>query len=115
MAYPEPLESVQIDDTNLANLQRAFDDIEANLRSAATVAARDLDDDALAGSRLRIALVDVGAPNSVMENSGGHFKAIYSDENGNCLYVQENPPGISRPCTFEESTTCHAVAKTLKA
>jgi hypothetical protein len=48
-------------------------------------------------------------------DGGGHFKVIYSDEAGNCLAVMEDPPGVTRPCTFEESTTCHEIPKLLKA
>lgn len=48
----------------------------------------------------RVAMTAVVAP---PEEAAGPpspgFKATYYDEDGHCLYVMENPPGICRPCT----------------
>jgi len=58
-----------------------------------------------------------GGRRAIVEFSdgGGHFKVIYSDEAGNCLAVMEDPPGVTRPCTADESSACHEIPKMLKA
>ena len=110
MATPNPLESVQREGAELDYLRQAFDGIEANLRAAADIAERVMGGAVPPASSPQIAMVDMGSPDTAVIESGGHFKAIHLDENGNCLYVQENPPAVCRPCTLAESTTCHAVA-----
>jgi len=42
-----------------------------------------------------------------------NMKVIYADENGDCVYVQENPPGISRPCEGNEHQVALELPKML--
>jgi hypothetical protein len=100
MAGYEEQAAVQLEGEELERLRKAMRDVDEAVHASAEVADRALGKDAASTVRLVIFLP-------------GNEKQIHSDGD-NCLYVMENPPGITRPCTEEESSSCHEVAKLLK-
>ena len=47
----------------------------------------------------RVPMTAEVAPRAEEANDGGSVKVTYYGDDGRCLYVWEDPPGICRPCT----------------
>ena len=103
--------SAQLEGGELTKAQDAASEIEAQLRALAEIVDEALPTDSNAADNLAFAIVQLVGP------TDSYFKVVYSDENGNCIKVWEDPPGVCRPCGPAESAVTHELPKlkTLKA
>ncbi len=106
-----PPESVQHEGMELAFLQRALAETQANLLALAVAAERALGSTAPPASSVSFALVVVGSGETSSPVDAAPTTVFYADMYGTCLYVQAHPPGESRSCTYTESVLCREFAK----
>ena len=112
MSTEQPRER-QLDEDDLRDARSAIAQVEENLRALSAIAQRTLGRDTRG-----YAQEESGFKNEFFIFAPGSSKQIHSNPPDGPCYVMVDPPGITRECTIEESTTCHAVddvLETLKA
>jgi hypothetical protein len=95
-----PNGDVQLTGEDLARAQGLVEDAQAAVAKAQEAFAKL---GILVRGKLgdsRVAMTAVVAPrDEEASDAAPSFKATYYDEEGHCLYVWEDPPGVCRPCT----------------
>lgn len=109
MSTDQPVEPVQLEGDDLSEARRASAQIEENLRTLSGIAQRVLRRSTTGYDRDAS-----GFTNEFVIFAPGSSKQIHSNPPDGPCYVMIDPPGITRECNLEESTTCHAVDEVLK-
>jgi hypothetical protein len=102
-------EQRQLSEDDLRDARSAIAQVEENLRTLSAIAQRTLGRDIGAYSQDKS-----GFANEFFIFAPGSSKQIHSNPPDGPCYVMIDPPGITRACTLEESTTCHEVDEVLK-
>lgn len=100
--------AVQMSEDDLRMVREATDRIKENLKVLSGIAQRTLHRD-VAGYRQS----DSGFTNEFLIFAPGSAYVIHANPPDGPCYVTADPPGVTRPCTFEEANTCHAVDEVL--
>ena len=108
MATEKPIEPVQLEEDDLRNVRSAAAQMEESLRTMSAVAQRVL------GREPPGAYESQEKRNEFIIFAPGSSMQIHSNPPDGWCYVMIDPPGITRPCTIAESTTCHEVEEVLK-
>jgi hypothetical protein len=110
MATDRSVEPKQLEGDDLEEARRASARIEESLRTLSAIAHRNLGN---AGESYPSSATS-GFKNEFLIFATGSSKQIHSNPPDGPCYVMVDPPGITRECSIEESTTCHAVDELLE-
>ena len=99
---------VRISDDDLRMVREATERIKENLRVLSGIAQRTLNRDVAGYSQS-----DSGFKNEFLIFAPGSAYVIHANPPDGPCYVTADPPGVTRPCNFEEANTCHAVDEVL--
>ena len=105
---------VRISDDDLRMAREAAERIKENLRVLSGIAQRTLiGARAAANDVAGYRQSDSGFKNEFLIFSPGSAYVIHANPPDGPCYVTADPPGVTRPCNFEEANTCHAVDEVL--
>jgi hypothetical protein len=97
---------VQLEEDDLQTLRTASAQVEEGLRTMSALARRTLGPEAYGSDEDAMPKLVIFAP--------GSSKQIHSNPPDGPCYVMIEPPGITRECNIEESTTCHEADELMK-
>jgi hypothetical protein len=108
MPTEQPIESKQLEEDDLRTVRDAAAEVEKNLRIMSAIAQRVLAREPKPGEEKS------GFAHEFIIFAPGSSKQIHSNPPDGPCYTMIDPPGITRECTLEESTVCHAVDEVFK-